>query len=215
MASHPAFDPLRLDMDADALLLDPASPLLNRAAQGLYPPGEILLPLFRAAGYDTWPEQEQAQALYESLGFFHLPEVFLPVADVTQPGDSLLLSPLQLVRAAAAISNEGLIPALRLVTAVNTPEQGWVILPADGKPVKVFQSPGLADVFQAMHSDDLPGWQWSALVTRGSESYAWSLAGTLPGNQGTPLTVVVLLEEADLSRAEQVSMELLKDVLQP
>jgi peptidoglycan glycosyltransferase len=39
LASIPAYDPNRLDAHWSALLSDPASPLLDRATSGLYPPG--------------------------------------------------------------------------------------------------------------------------------------------------------------------------------
>ena len=39
MVSNPTFDPNTLEIDGHALLQDPASPLLNRATQGLFPPG--------------------------------------------------------------------------------------------------------------------------------------------------------------------------------
>lgn len=41
LESHPAFDPNTLDQDWKQLSIDPASPLLNRATQGLYQPGAI------------------------------------------------------------------------------------------------------------------------------------------------------------------------------
>ena len=48
MASHPTFDPNKLDEEGDSLSQDENSPLLNRATQGIYPLGDALLPLVRA-----------------------------------------------------------------------------------------------------------------------------------------------------------------------
>lgn len=48
MASVPSYDPNQLDADFSALSADPASPLLNRALDGLYPPGSTFK-LFTAA----------------------------------------------------------------------------------------------------------------------------------------------------------------------
>jgi cell division protein FtsW (lipid II flippase) len=48
LASHPTYDPARVDEDWAALLEDPGSPLLNRATQGLYAPGSTLLPFVAA-----------------------------------------------------------------------------------------------------------------------------------------------------------------------
>lgn len=44
MASHPYFDPITLDENWEALSSDRDAPLLNRAAQGLYPAGAALFP---------------------------------------------------------------------------------------------------------------------------------------------------------------------------
>ncbi|MBM3153364.1 MAG: hypothetical protein FJZ96_14365, partial [Chloroflexi bacterium] len=50
MASHPAFDPNLLDEIGFDLAVDPTTPLLNRAAQGLYPPGSLWNTLAGATG---------------------------------------------------------------------------------------------------------------------------------------------------------------------
>jgi cell division protein FtsW (lipid II flippase) len=42
MASHPNFDANQLDQQWPSLIGDPHAPLLNRATQGLYPPGTVL-----------------------------------------------------------------------------------------------------------------------------------------------------------------------------
>jgi penicillin-binding protein A len=45
LVSLPSFDPNTLDENWDVLTADPASPLLNRATQGLYQPGTAFLPI--------------------------------------------------------------------------------------------------------------------------------------------------------------------------
>lgn len=52
MASMPTYDPNTLDEAFDQLVDQEAAPLLNRAAQGAYQPGEILLPFLVAAALD-------------------------------------------------------------------------------------------------------------------------------------------------------------------
>ena len=51
MASHPGYDPARLDETFPQLSADPAAPLVNRATQGVYPPGS------------TWKTETLAAAL--------------------------------------------------------------------------------------------------------------------------------------------------------
>jgi len=52
LASHPTYDPNRLDEVFDDLRADPAAPLLNRATQGLYQPGAALQVVTLAAALE-------------------------------------------------------------------------------------------------------------------------------------------------------------------
>lgn len=53
MVSLPTFDPAALDEAGDALSADPAAPLLNRATQGLYPPGSTFKTVTALSALDT------------------------------------------------------------------------------------------------------------------------------------------------------------------
>lgn len=215
MASHPTFDPNQLDKQASGLLQDPNSPLLDRAAQGVYPPGEALQPFFLAAGYNEWPPQSIAERLYSSLGFYATPELRLPVAAVSTPGSLLRVSPLQMVLAAAILSNEGVRPAPRLAMAVDIPTQSWVILPSLNDPVIVLPSASVAESARALMISGQPFWQWNTVVTQVNQTFSWSLGGTLPDYQGVPLAVVVLLEENAQNLAGLIGRSLLKVATNP
>ncbi len=52
MVSVPTYDPGNLEEDGEALLRDPASPLLNRATQGKYPPGSTFKVVTAAAALE-------------------------------------------------------------------------------------------------------------------------------------------------------------------
>lgn len=52
MASHPYFDAANLETDWEDLITDENSPLLNRATQGLYPPGATLAPFLATLQLD-------------------------------------------------------------------------------------------------------------------------------------------------------------------
>jgi peptidoglycan glycosyltransferase len=52
LASHPTYDPNRLDETFEALRTDPGAPLLNRATQGLYQPGAVLETVVLAAALE-------------------------------------------------------------------------------------------------------------------------------------------------------------------
>ncbi|MBX3055263.1 MAG: FtsW/RodA/SpoVE family cell cycle protein [Anaerolineae bacterium] len=52
MASHPTYDPNRLDAEFETLVAAKDAPLLNRAAQGQYQPGLLLQPFLLAAALE-------------------------------------------------------------------------------------------------------------------------------------------------------------------
>jgi cell division protein FtsW (lipid II flippase) len=215
MASHPTFDPNQLDTQAGALLQDPNSPLLDRVSQGVYPPGDAFQPFILSAGFTSWTPESVKNQLYAELGFFSLPELLLPVAAVSIPGSAIRVSPLQMVLAAAALSNNGVRPSPRLAMAVDTPMKGWVILPALSEPVPVFHSSNVTNTTKTMMVSGHPFWQWNAWVTQVNQDFTWSLGGTLPDYQGVPLAVVVLLEENNLNLGEAIGRNLLEAATNP
>ncbi len=215
MASHPTYDPNLLESQAAALLADPHSPLLDRAAQSLYPLGDILQPFLRAAGLTGQSPSEKLRQLYTDLGFYTTPDLRLPVAIASKPGDPLSLSPLQLALAAAAMSNTGLRPAPRLALSVKTPSQGWVVLPASSGPVTAMPANGVREEVQKLMVTGQPYWQWSGGVLQGEKTVSWSIAGTSPAWQGSPLAVVVLLEANDKAWAAYIGQNLLETATTP
>jgi cell division protein FtsW (lipid II flippase) len=215
MTSHPSYDPNLLDEQANSLLSDPRSPLLDRAAQDLYPPGSTLTPFLKAAGLTASSAAEKLHALYTLLGLYTTPSLRLPVAAAVTSTQTLKISPLQMALAASILSSSGTRPAPRLALSVNTPTQGWVVLPTLSQPVQVFQADAVNAEVQEL---TLPGgsfWQWGAQVVQNKQIFSWALAGTLPDWQGTPLASVVLLEDNDQSWAEYISHRLLESVTQP
>jgi cell division protein FtsW (lipid II flippase) len=215
MASHPTFNPNNLNADITYLLQNPNSPLLDRAAQGMYSPGNIMTPFFQAAGFKSWPSQSSAERIYSDLGFFLAPELHIPVASISKQGSALLVSPLQMVLATATLSNEGVRPSPRLAMAVETPTQGWVVLPALGEPVTVFPALITADTVNALMQKGQPFWQWKTSISQESKYFSWCIGGTLPQYQGVPLAVVVLLEENNVNTAGLIAQTLLEIATTP
>lgn len=218
MASHPAFDPNLLDEIGESLGEDERSPLLNRAAQGSYPPGSAMEPLFEAfvpAG--AGQSRAGMTLLYKTLGFYEAPSLRLPVAAPAAPGtvDDLLVSPLQMALAAAALSNGGVSPPPRIALALNAPQAGWVILPALGQPRQVLD-PAQADATaQEILADNRPYWEHVGQGTHDGQNTTWFVGGTPPGWQGTPLVTVVALEGNKSFQARQIGRALLEFALQP
>jgi cell division protein FtsW (lipid II flippase) len=218
MASHPAYNPNLLAETGDSLRTDPASPLVNRAAQGAYPPGSVLDPVLDARfGQVPMSDTEQLREFYANLGLYSAPDLRLPVGTPSNFGEleNLRISPLQMILAFAPLSNGGIRPAPRIALAVKTPAQGWVILPANGDPLTVLEEAGANRAAESMHTSDQPFWRFGARVSEKGRSFSWFVAGTLPGWQGTPLTLVILLEEDNAPLANSIGEALLIRALEP
>lgn len=274
LASQPTFDANRLEDAWDDLVRDPASPLLNRATQGLYPPGSALGPLLlgqvsaqgdlpvlpedlsfrlgdqvlfcaRPPGEAAWPDAirngcpgavaalgrslggEAVLGYYENLGLFTAPQLRLPTNTSARPsvvpeaaaaalGEGLRVSPLQMALAAAALSGNGVRPAPYLITALNTPQAGWLILPPLSEPAQ-----GLLPAAANLTARDLAGegnptWETLTLVPSGSDQQVtWYLAGTVPDEGGPLLALAVLLEEDNPTLAAQIGQAVLQAALRP
>jgi cell division protein FtsW (lipid II flippase) len=217
MASHPTFDPSHLDEIGAQLNKDPDKPLINRAVQGLYPTGTVIRPFEQALYAGGAPTQAARKLVYETFGLDRTPllrtQVAEPILDAS--GRELHTSPLKVSLAAAALSNHGTIPAPRIATAVRTPNEGWVVLPALGTPFEAV-SPSVAD--ETAESFQVDGENYWAHAGRGESKESpvtWYIAGTLPNWQATPLVVVVLLEEDNEPLARRIGHELLVDAMNP
>jgi cell division protein FtsW (lipid II flippase) len=214
MASHPTYDPNRLAEQAEELLKDPRSPLLDRAAQNTYPAGPDMQSWLQGIAASA-SSIEDVPDFYQNLGFYTSPQLLLPVASASSPTGTLRISPLQAALAAAALSHGGLRPAPRLATAVDTPAQGWVILPPQSAPVQVMSAREAASVSTALEVIGRPCWGWSGLAGQGNQTISWSLAGTLQDSQGIPLAVAVLLEDPGQQWAANIAQEMLAIAMKP
>lgn len=211
MASHPTYNPNNLDSEGDSLSQNEASPLLNRATQGLYPIGSALTPLIQAEFGNTRPTNSEMQTFYEKLGLFQAPSInMLASTDAESLSlQTLKVSPLQMSIAAATLSYNGIAPAPRIATAVNTPEQGWVVLPASHQPVELMQDSAANEAALSFIEESKPYWSHIGQASTGESNVTWLLAGTLPDWRGTPLVLIVTLEDLNASLAKSIGESLL------
>jgi len=168
----------------------------------------------------------QVIELYDNLHFSAQPEIPLPVSQasplptgVTLAADPLnpqgwQVTPLQMALAAATLSSGGILPAPRLANAVETPTQGWVILPA-GSPVNTVGSNGTVQAARMLARSDSPVWEAYGIGSSEKTTVTWYLAGTLPDWQGTPLALVVVLEENNPKTAGEIGFTVFQAALQP
>ncbi len=167
---------------------------------------------------------ERVTQLYTALGFQTEPQLPLPVAQVpkfnfndayaTALGQSALsVSPLQMAVAASVLSNNGVRPTPRITDAIHTPLNGWDILPS--APVSTAflgQSSAAASLLQM---NTMPAWQTTATALTAKGRVTWYLAGTIPGWQGAPLAMALLLEENNPVLAQNIGSTVMNSLVQP
>jgi cell division protein FtsW (lipid II flippase) len=168
----------------------------------------------------------QMRDLFRNLGFYSAPDANLPVSPpaLDEPIVStrlaslghggLRVSPLQMALAAAALTNNGIRPAPRLAISVETPNQGWIILPAQ-PAMQALPAEETNQAVSSLSSADIPVWETVAAHTEGQSSVSWYVAGTLPNWGGTPLALAVLIEEDNAQQVQAIGRTILRNALQP
>jgi len=161
---------------------------------------------------------------YETWGFDKVPAI--PVASAKPSNLDLLdnlvdaslgkgdfrVSPLQVALAAAAYSTGGQRPSPLLAMAVNTPNNGWVILPVEPSSstyprnvlvnhVEKFTLPGTAT------------WQTVGQANTEEGTITWVIGGTVSSWQGTPLALALVLEEDNPELARAIVNQILAETM--
>ncbi|MCC7189823.1 MAG: FtsW/RodA/SpoVE family cell cycle protein [Anaerolineales bacterium] len=217
MASHPTFNPNHLAEIGEKLKDDLEHPLIDRAAQGLYPTGTLLDPFAIAVLNKKNLSAREQELVHEAVGFDRKLDIQLETSESLSAAelDHFHVSPLKVALASAALSAHGIVPAPSIASAVNTPAEGWVVLPVLGAPFEAIQ-PKKAD--EAALSFVVEGQNYWSHLGRAAEDgvpVTWFIAGTLPNWQGTPIVVVVLLEEDNTRLAQRIGQELIVDAMNP
>jgi cell division protein FtsW (lipid II flippase) len=217
MSSHPTFDPAELNELGTELNKDPDKPLINRVTQGLYPIGTLIEPFAQALYGDKALNQNDLQSVYETFGFSRTPALRMPVAEpvTDKDGQDLHISPLQVALASAALSNHGMVPAPRIATAVNTPNDGWVVLPALGTEFETIPASTADEAAQSLIAEGQGHWAHVGEAEGDESPVTWFIGGTPPNWQASPLVVVVLLEDNQARLAEEIGSQLLSAAMNP
>ncbi len=166
---------------------------------------------------------DELSALFQALGFSDASAVGLPAAAPVNPSinsaelasvgqENLLVTPLQMALAAAAISNEGIQPSPLLSLSVETPHQAWVALP-HGTPHTALPSAGVSTALNLLTHPGELHWQSVALAYTPDTPITWYLAGTTTKWRGTPIAVAVVLEENNPALAETIGRALITTVV--
>ncbi len=269
MASHPYFDAKNLEENWDALVNDPDAPLINRATQGLYPPGATLFPFIATIQTDLIQQNDEPETLmngspelhtcatypgpeltwhdvishgcqaiqvelaelsgvtellnlYQNLNFFSPPDIRLNVAQADPPDlsdqdalymgeEAFNITPLQLALAGSALTNQGILTAPRLVNGYQNYRGEWITLPKSGQSIQAVETQSSLWIINLLEIADSSHWQIiSTASTEDDQSITWFMAGTTPGWQGQPTTIVVLLERDAPAVAEEIGLSLIE-----
>jgi len=133
--------------------------------------------------------------------------------------NSLLVSPLQMAIAASTISNGGKRPGPHLaITSITTQSEvapQRTILPALEQASEVVSQPAADQTALMLAHQELPFWQVLSYAPNGLDAtVSWYLGGTLPGWQGEPLVIAVVLEEYAPSLVEEIGQTMLQTATQ-
>lgn len=168
---------------------------------------------------------EQLSTFYQQLGFYQTSSLPLAQASadqpvtITDPSQGILgsasprVTPLQMALAAASITHSGIRPAPRLTLAVQTPAQGWLAFAQTEVPVQAFSPEKLSDAVSSMQLNPLPAWYSVSRSYSTDQIFTWFIAGTLPGWQGSPLALAIVLEEDNPDAALKIGSTLLDQLL--
>ena len=119
---------------------------------------------------------------------------------------TLTVTPIQVARAFGALINDGVMPAFRLVDAIENPDDGWEHLAPQDSP-RPTVSPQVAEMILATSrtfGGGIQGFSFQAIVGQEQERLHWFL-----GVDQRDRAIVVLLESENLERAEEIGISIL------
>ncbi len=230
MVSAPTFNANRLAEQWDRLVNDPSAPLLNRAALGRYPLGDLEEQLFPQglAPLEAQPGPLQSLPVQPAI-----PALGAPVIENRPDG----YSPLQLALAAAAISQGGERPIPRIALAAQLPPAAdgspglWQDLSPAGTlsplreagstpappppPTRVYSGPTAATL-AGRYAVSPDVWQITVTIAPfTSDAAVWSVAGTPPNRSGAPYALALILEQDDPALAAHIARAVIELAQQP
>lgn len=288
MTSSPAFNPETLDADWESLLADPDAPLLNRATQGRYQPGEILQSVLLGVGLNTGvvsPDDEWqgrrvvsvgdvtlpcagdagnaitlatayieacpapfqrvagllgAERLLAGLEDFALivPQPFVLPVEPADPGvtveslemlavgqGDLTVSPLQMALVAAALSDNGRLPAPVLVEGQRAPGGQWQeTVPGNARGTisraavdavkELMIEAAETGAAQAASRGQARIYGHAGLAISGEDTYnAWFIGFVYRGDEQAIATAVLLENSDDVDGAARIGGAVLRSAL--
>jgi hypothetical protein len=87
------------------------------------------------------------------------------------------------------------------------------VLSAEGKSIEVMQARAADEAVLPFIVNGKPYWSYFGKAAENNTIITWLLAGTIPDWSGTPLVLVVTLEENNISLAEHIRSTILNSAL--
>jgi peptidoglycan glycosyltransferase len=171
----------------------------------------------------TLLEYDNIYESFQRIGLFSEPNLHLDVASATQPesetvmafsssGESFRTTPLQLGLAASSISNGGILPSPRIVSAYLSPDNVWETIPKLTSNQQVFTEEVVEEISGLLQIPEMPYWQVVETThLEDDKSISWFVIGTTLDWPGQPAIVVVLLESPDTVRAQEIGLALIQE----
>jgi cell division protein FtsW (lipid II flippase) len=121
---------------------------------------------------------------------------------------NLTVTPIQIARAFGALANDGILPALRMVDAIENPEGGWDRLPSQDTSYPVITPQVAQQVLASSRNfgEDIRGFSFEAIVGPERARLHWFL-----GMDRNNLAIVVVLEGESLETAEAMGKSILSN----
>ncbi len=170
--------------------------------------------------------EQNLLTLYSALGLYTAPSVplrqpsFAAPASLPRPGEAatgqagMLVSPLQMARVAATLSNGGQLPAAQLALAVKDASGEWQPYTEPSAAQAVLTSAAAFSQAQRLAAEDAPIWELRTTAQGASGlHYTWYLAGSLSRGSQPARVVVVLLEGSSPQQAAAIGRQVLLTAL--
>ena len=180
------------------------------------------------AGTKSVLDNVDAASLVDSFynfGLFSAPQVVMEVGTPAEmptteaymsffnTAEQTGVSPLQMALVAAAISNDGITPAPKLVNSYKSPTGEWIAYDhasTEQQAIPVQMSQALRDLFR---SSSYALWYQSGHAQLENDGIlTWYMGGTTSDWHGTPLAIAVAIENNNPALAQQIGTQLLTGV---
>jgi hypothetical protein len=157
--------------------------------------------------------------LYAESGLFQIQNLPLEVSQVVQVQEiqnysalysgaaGILVSPVQVAVMASSLSNDGHVIIPQIAMSYKPTQSDWSLIDIVPDPNRI-QNFKADEAARLLTGGDFPGWEISSLASFEKARIAWYVAGTPTDWIGTPITLVVALEDGSALDARRIGREL-------